>query len=103
METGVLQFNNVLGKTFSITANKTSAYLENLLARYRTILENTRKTTKLNAEEEPLKLAILSGFLLCDEIEEMKNQRAKENSENLEAERQILDMIARIDEIIPYE
>jgi len=103
METVVLQFNNVLGKTFSIEANKTSAYLENLLARYRAVLENTRKITGINATEEPLKLAILTGFLLCDEIEEMKIQKARENNENLEAERQILEIIARIDEIIPYE
>jgi hypothetical protein len=103
METGVLQFNDILGKTFSITANKDSAYLEDLLARYRAVLENTRKITGISAAAEPLKLAILSGFLLCDEIEEMKKQKAGEDSENLEAERRILDLIARIDEIIPYE
>jgi hypothetical protein len=99
METGVLHFNNVLGITFSISANKDSAYLEELLARYRAVLENTRKTTGVGTNE-PLKLAILSGFLLCDEIEEMKARKASEGDETEEL---ILDMIAQIDKIIPHE
>jgi hypothetical protein len=103
METGVLHFNDVLGKTFSITANKDTAYLEDLLIRYRAVLENTRKITGINAAAEPLKLAILSGFLLCDEIEEMKNQRTYDNNENLETEQRLLEMITRIDKVIPHE
>ncbi|MDR2701650.1 MAG: cell division protein ZapA [Spirochaetaceae bacterium] len=102
METSVLHFNDVLGSTFSITANKNGAYLEDLLVRYRAVLENTRKVTGVSASE-PLKLAILSGFLLCDEIEEMKNQKSNEDKESLETERRILDIITRIDEIIPHE
>lgn len=94
MEKSNLHFN-LLGTTFSITADEDSAYLENLLDRYRIILENTRKTTGV---EEPLKLAILTGFLLCDEIEKIKSH---DNQENLEAERRTLNMIARIDEVIP--
>jgi mannose-6-phosphate isomerase/cell division protein ZapA len=102
METGVLHFKDVLGSTFSITANKNSAYLEDLLIRYRAVLDNTRKIAGVSASE-PIKLAILSGFLLCDEIEEMKKQRAVEDNESIEAEQRILDIIARIDEIIPCE
>jgi len=102
MEKGVLHFNDILGTTFSITANKDTAYLEDLLIRYRTVLENTRKITGVGTSE-PIKLAILSGYLLCDEIEEMKNQKAVEKNESLEVEQRILDMIARIDKIIPYE
>jgi uncharacterized protein YutD len=102
METGVLHFNNVLGITFSISANKDSAYLEDLLVRYRAILENTKKIVGVGSNE-PLKLAILTGFLLCDEIEEMKNQKVSENKESYETEKLLLDMLARIDKVIPHE
>ncbi|GHV86295.1 cell division protein ZapA [Spirochaetia bacterium] len=95
MEKSNLHFN-LLGTSFSIAADEDPAYLESLLNRYRIILENTRKSTGL--DNEPLKLAILTGFLLCDEIEKMKNQNSKESRE---AEQRTLNMIARIDEAIP--
>jgi hypothetical protein len=94
MEKSNLHFN-LLGTSFSITADEDGDYLENLLNRYRIILENTKNTTGV---EEPLKLAILTGFLLCDEIEKMKTM---DKQETLEAERLTLNMIARIDEAIP--
>ena len=94
MEKSNLHFK-LLGTSFSITADEDSAYLESLLGRYRIILENTQKATGMG---DPLKLAILTGFLLCDEIEKTKNQN---NNEHKEAEQRTLNMIARIDEVIP--
>jgi len=99
METSKLHFDNVLGLSFSISAEEDSAYLESLLNRYRTVLENTREATGISSKE-PLKLAILTGFLLCDEIEKMKNQRTQEGDE---AEQLTLDLIARIDEALSNE
>jgi len=94
-----LHFDNVLGTTFSISAEEDSAYLESLLDRYRIILENTKEATGIS-DKEPLKLAILTGFLLCDEIEKMKNQKTQEGNE---AEQLTLDLITRIDEAIPND
>jgi len=88
---------DLLGTSFSIAADEDISYLESLLNRYRIILENTRKSTGL---DEPLKLAILTGFLLCDEIEKTKKQESREGRE---AEQRTLNMIARIDEVIPSE
>jgi len=99
METNTLFFDDVLGLSFSISAEENSAYLESLLNRYRIILENTKQAAKIN-DKEPLKLAILTGFLLCDEIEKMKNQQKQEGDK---AEQLMLDLIARIDEAIPNE
>ena len=87
----------VLGTSFSIAADEDSVYLEKILDHYRVVLENTKESTGV---EEPLKLAILAGFLLCDEIEKLKQ---KGNHEGKEAEQRTLNMIARIDEIIPDE
>ena len=94
MDKSSLHFK-LLGTSFSIVADEDGAYLEKLLAKYKNVLENTQKATGI---DDPLKLAILTGFLLCDEIEKMA---LNENQEGQEAERRTLNMIARIDEVIP--
>ena len=94
MEKSNLHFK-LLGTSFSIAADEDSVYLENLLNKYRNILGNTQNVTGV---DDPLKLAILTGFLLCDEIEKLK---LEENREGQEAEQRTLNMIARIDEVIP--
>ena len=94
MEKSSLHFN-LLGASFSIAADEDSGYLETLLDRYKAILGNTQKSTGM---EDPLKLAILTGFLLCDEIEKMKQEESRKTEE---AEQRTLNMIARIDEVIP--
>ena len=85
----------LLGTSFSIAADEDGGYLEKLLVKYKNVLDNTQSATGVN---DPLKLAILTGFLLCDEIEKIK---LEENREGLEAEKLTLNMIARIDEVIP--
>ena len=85
----------LLGASFTIAADEDDVYLEKLLDHYRIVLENTKKTTGV---DEPLRLAILTGFLLCDEIEKMKRE---ENRDAEEAEQRTLNMIARIDEVVP--
>ncbi|MDR2072706.1 MAG: cell division protein ZapA [Spirochaetaceae bacterium] len=89
---------DLLGTSLSIAADEDSAYLESLLNRYRIVIENTKKSTGL---QDPLKLAILTGFLLCDEIEKIKTQGARGEREAREAEQLTLDLIARIDEALP--
>jgi len=88
---------DLLDISFSILVDEDSAYLEKLLNSYRTILENTRTSVGIN-KDEPVKLAIITGLLLCDEIEKMKNQKSDEDQE---LERRTLDMITRIDQVIP--
>jgi cell division protein ZapA (FtsZ GTPase activity inhibitor) len=86
----------MLGTSFSITAEEDAGYLESLLKRYQTVIEDTRKATGLT---DGLQTAILTGFLLCDEIEKLKAQF--EGQDLRKAEQLTLDLIARIDEILP--
>jgi cell division protein ZapA (FtsZ GTPase activity inhibitor) len=89
-----------LGASFSISADEDPAYLENLLNRYRMCVENTRKLTGLT---DPLKIAIMTGFLLCDDIQKRReNEKMLEyrNAESREAERIILDINARMGEAL---
>jgi mannose-6-phosphate isomerase len=90
---------DILGTSFSISADEDSAYLEGLLDQYYSKIENTRKKTGL---QDPLKLALITGFLLCDDVR--KAQKAdnlrKHSPEQDEAERLTLDLITRIDEVL---
>jgi hypothetical protein len=93
---------DLLGTSFSITVDEDSFYVKLLLDRYRRIIESTQKTTGI---EDPLKTAIIAGFLLCDEVEKL---RARENSglgvfNSIQAEELTLDLIDRIDKILPNE
>jgi mannose-6-phosphate isomerase len=85
---------DVLGTSFSISADEDQTYLESLLSYYRIKIENTRKKTGL---QDPLKLALVTGFLLCDEVQKGKS------AEDDEAERLALDLISRIDAALPAE
>jgi hypothetical protein len=93
---------DLLGTSFSITVDEDAFYVKLLLDRYRRMLESTQKTTGI---EDPLKTAIIAGFLLCDEVEKL---RARENSglgvyNSIQAEELTLDLIDRIDKALPKE
>jgi cell division protein ZapA (FtsZ GTPase activity inhibitor) len=91
---------DILGTSFSISADEDPAYLENLLNRYRMCVENTRKLTGLT---DPLKIAIMTGFLLCDDIQKRReDERSLEHrkAESKEAERILLDINARMGEAL---
>ncbi|MDR1211304.1 MAG: cell division protein ZapA [Spirochaetaceae bacterium] len=114
---------SMLGTSFTISADADPEYLEGLLENYRRFVEDTKQSTGLN---DPLKAAILSGFLLCDEIEKTRSRYneavpnadpgAQEQSgqqlelerlkieqlktEQLRTEQLTLDIIARLDEAL---
>jgi hypothetical protein len=91
-----LDFLDLLGISFSITADEESAYLEKILGQYRAALDNTQKSIGLT---DPLRTVILTGFLLCDEIHKLRNRKG-ESPEAEEAELLTLNLIARIDEVL---
>ncbi|MDR1301923.1 MAG: cell division protein ZapA [Treponema sp.] len=91
----------LLGTSFSIAAEENPVYLESILNNYRLALESTQNSTGLR---DPLKIAILTGFLLCDEIQRIfAREAAEQEAEAREAEQITLNLIARIDEMLSYE
>jgi cell division protein ZapA (FtsZ GTPase activity inhibitor) len=60
-----------LGTSFSITAGEDPAYLNDVLAQYQAAVANTQA---ISGMKDPLKVAILTGFLLCDAINKLKRQ-----------------------------
>ena len=92
---------NILGTSFSISVDEDPAYLEEILSQYHTAIENTRKMFNL---KDPLVIAVLTGFLLNDELHREKNQSEYSNTsrqeEAREAEELALSIIARIDRVL---
>jgi cell division protein ZapA (FtsZ GTPase activity inhibitor) len=97
---------DILGASFSISADEDAAYLEGLLGRFRAEVDKTQKSTGLR---DPLKVAILTGFLLCDEIHKLRQQEKagvdfsgafRDGHEERETEQLTLDLIARLDEAL---
>lgn len=95
----------ILGTSFSITTDEEPAYLEEVLSQYRTVVANTHDISGMN---DPLKIAILAGFLLCDEINKLRIQTGQERQEAearregevRELEQRAMNLIARIDQVL---
>ena len=73
---------DVLGTKFSITTNEDPDFLDKVLAQYQTAIENTQN---ISGMKDHLKISILTGFLLCAEINKLKIQIEDEHS-GIEAE-----------------
>jgi cell division protein ZapA (FtsZ GTPase activity inhibitor) len=83
---------DILGTAFSITVDEDEAYLQKVLSQYRAAVENTQNISGI---KEPLNIAILTGFLLCDEINKMKQQLENESIEVIE---RTMKLIAKLDQ-----
>lgn len=96
---GTLQINT-LGTSFEIQAKEDDAYLKNLLSYFNKISGQIEVSTELR---DPLKIAILSGIMICDELykEKKKNAENIDKKEDLfEAERLTLQMIEKITRVL---
>jgi len=97
---------DILGTKFTITANEDEAYLQDIYNQFRTAIVNTQNISGI---KDPLNVAILTGFLLCDEINKIQQERnialAKAgediNSDELkEAGERARNLIARLDKVL---
>ena len=88
--TNELSFD-ILGTSFTITVDEDEAYLRKVLAQYRAAVENTQAISGI---KEPLNIAVLTGYLLCDEINRMKQQL---ENESIEINERTMTLIAKLD------
>jgi mannose-6-phosphate isomerase len=86
---------DVLGTSITISANEDQEYLSALLKTYKKKLEDIQASTGL---EDPLKIAVLTGFLLCDEAEKALEKSGGEEQEA--AENITMDIMSRLDEAL---
>ena len=94
---------DILGSSFSIRVDEDPAYLNEILNQYRSAVEKTREMFNL---KDPLVTAVLTGFLLSDELHKKKspnNLSAAEQEDAQKAEELALSIIARIDRVLEDE
>ena len=98
MAKGNLQID-VLGTSFAIQADEKPAYLAALYSHYKKNIEQIEATSGLH---DPVKIAIIAGILLCDELykEKMKYSGQASQIDLAEAEKIALGMISRIEQVI---
>ena len=84
---------DILGTSITISTDEEPEYLNMLLEKYRGTIENVQRISGL---KDPLKAAVLTGFLLCDDLEKAGTVRIGEK-ERGEAEQITLGMISRLD------
>jgi len=70
---------DILGTSFTITTDEDEAYLEKILTQYKAAVINTQSISGI---KEPLNIAILTGFLLCDEFNKIKYKLEEEREAN---------------------
>lgn len=83
-----------------LNAEEDEVYIRTLLGLYRTVIENTQRTTGI---QDPLKVAILAGIQLCDDLEKARTHtRSGEAAmESRTAESTIRSIIERMDRVLP--
>ena len=85
---------DILGTSFKITAEEDEAYLQKVYKQYKAAVENTKNISGIN---DPLNIAILTGFMLCGEINKMKEQYRGEADE---VEARAMRLIAKLDQAL---
>ena len=99
---------DILGTSFTITTDEDAEYLKKVLTQYKAAVKNTQNISGIN---EPLNIAILTGFLLCDEINKMKQQmdEIKEKAddpetswEEQEVEERTVRLIAKLEQALNF-
>ena len=92
---------DVLGTSLSISVDEESDYLNEILKQYRAAVKNTKEIFNL---KEPLNAAVLTGFMLSEELYKLRKQAesrlAINENEAREAEEVTRSIIARIDQVL---
>ena len=90
---------HLLGTSFSLKSTENLDYLKEVVAYYEGKIEETRRGVSL---QDPLKIALLSGIVLADELMKERSRQAGNLSppEAEEAERITRALIDKIDSIL---
>ena len=96
---------DILGTAITISTDEDPEYLKKLLEKYKQTIDNVQRISGL---KDPLKLAILTGFLLSDDLEKAGLSFQERGSgtetphpeESGEAEMITLGMLSRLDEAL---
>ena len=82
---------NVLGTSFSISAPEAPEYLASVLAQYEDAVAYTQGISEI---KDPLRVAVLTGFLICDQYNKLKQQTQEDQAHTAE---HMSNIISRLD------
>ncbi|MCL2233711.1 MAG: mannose-6-phosphate isomerase, class I [Treponema sp.] len=88
---------DILGTSITISTDEDAGYLQTLLSKYRGAVENIQRVSGL---KDPLKIAVLTGFLLCDDLQKAGTTAPPDSRESGELEQLTLGMISRLEEAL---
>jgi cell division protein ZapA (FtsZ GTPase activity inhibitor) len=99
---------DILGTSFTITADEDEEYLNKVLSQYRAAVQNTQNISGI---KDPLNVAILTGFILCDEFNKVKQKldeeteagrivKNEDNWEEQEVEDRTLRLISKLEQAL---
>jgi len=99
---------DILGTSFTITADEDEEYLNKVLSQYRAAVNNTQNISGI---KDPLNVAILTGFILCDEYNKVKQKldeeaetgkimKNEDNWEEQEVEDRTLRLISKLEQAL---
>jgi len=91
---------SILGASFTITTGENPKHLNEVLEQYRVAVARTQDIPGMK-DQDPLKVAILTGFLLCDDINKLKLQIEEEQTATeKELNHMTKDLLLRLDRVI---
>ena len=92
----------LLGATFNIVTDEDPAYLNRIVKYYENKIKSLENSSKI---KDPLKLSILTGIILADELfkERNKGYDPEELKDSIEAEHLALKIIDQIDKTLLEE
>ena len=97
MEKEIVQIT-ILGTSFSITSDEDPAYVEELVTYFKRKIGDIEKSV---SSKDPLRISILAGLLIADELYKIRNKsrfpKPEENRSSEEAARLTKEMIERLD------
>jgi cell division protein ZapA (FtsZ GTPase activity inhibitor) len=98
MAKGNLQID-LLGTSFAIQADEKPEYLQALYSHYKKTVQQIESSSTI---EDSLKIAIIAGILISDELykEKMRQSNTPPAIDLATAEKMTLEMISRIDKAI---
>jgi cell division protein ZapA (FtsZ GTPase activity inhibitor) len=99
---------DILGTSFTITADEDEEYLNKVLSQYRDAVKSTQSISGI---KEPLNIAILTGFSLCDEFNKIKQRldfeleakgaaKNEDSWEDQEVEDRTLRLISKLEQAL---
>ena len=79
---------DILGTSFTITTDEDEGYLRKVMEKYRAAVVTTQNISGIT---DPLNVAILTGFILCDELNK---------EESIEINKRTMKLISKLDKAL---